>query len=369
LSITIDDVKSKLLTLDQIRESLASTEPLATYEFEVGGNQVAFKLEEDFAHGLKAKRPEEPVNGFVTISGTELQLTAGSLVEFAAEAFMSKGYLYHYPADIVADSLNHQFTSGRSGDAYKVLGIGQRKAGTLTRGALQPYSNLQLLDIALEGISRKYGSGEVYGDYKFIHNLKQTHVRLIVPENVRVIERTGTDSDTWSVGVQLKNSLNGDEQTEIHGYLFRYWCTNGAVDTLNSANSVWSRRGEKGRSDAVYEWAKDAVDDVLGGLEDALDRVQGMVDIPVEGEVMDTLRSLFTTYRVPGGIQRPILAAMAEDRNLTMYSVMQAVTQAANNADMNPAHVNMLMEVGGDIPNIATHRCDNCHQFVPGHTH
>lgn len=369
MSITIDDVKSRLLTIDQVREQLEATEPISTYEFEVGANQVAFKLEEDFAFGLKAKRPEESVNGFVTISGTELQLTAGALSDFASEAYMSKGFLANTPADLVAEGLNYQFGSGRTGDDYKVLGIGHRKAGTLTRGALHPYSNLQLLDIALEAIRAQYGDGEVFADYKFIHNLSKTHVRLIVPEHMRVMENTGTDDDTWSVGVQFKNSLNGDDQTEINGYMFRYWCTNGAIDMRNTANSIWSRRGEKGRSDAVYEWAREAVDEVLGGLEQSLDSVQAMVNIPVEGEVMDTLRSVFNTYKIPGNIQRPILSAMAEERNLTMYSVMQAVTQAANNADLDPKHVDMLMRVGGDLPNIADDRCVNCHQFVPGHSH
>lgn len=369
MAITIDDVKSKLLTIDQVRETLGKTEPLSMHEFEVGGNQVAFKIEEDFNHGLKAKAPEEPINAFVTVSGNELQLTAGSLYDFATEAYMTKGYLHNTPADIVADGLNYQFTSGRSGDAYKILGTGHRRAGALTRGALQPYSNLRLLDIALEAIRAQYGDGEVYADYKFIHNLKQTHVRLIVPEQVRVMERTGTDNDAWSLGIQWKNSLNGLDQTEINGYMFRFTCTNGAIDTRNAANSIWSRRGEKGRSEAVYEWARDAVDDVLGGLEESLDLVQAMVDVPIEGEVMDTLRSVYSTYKVPMPIQRAVTANMAEDTNLTMYSLMQAVTQVANSTDMDPKYVDILMRVGGDLPSVANARCDNCHQFVPGHEH
>src|SRR5687767_2296662 len=48
-NITIDDVKAKLLTLDQVRERLAHTEPLATYDFDSEA-RVGFRLEPDFNH-------------------------------------------------------------------------------------------------------------------------------------------------------------------------------------------------------------------------------------------------------------------------------------------------------------------------------
>lgn len=369
MSITIDDVKDKLLTLDSVRETLGATEPLSTYEFEVGGNAVAFKLNEDFNHGLKATEPDTALNAFVTISGTELQLTPDSLYGLAGEAYMTKGFVQNYPANVVEDALNHQFTSGLHGKDFKVLAVGSRKAAAVTRGALQPYSNLRFLELALEAIEQKYGAGEVYADYKFVHNLKQTHLRLIVPEHVRVMQNTGTENDTWSAGLQFKNSLNGDEQTEFNGYLFRYWCTNGAIDTMNSTNSVWSRRGAAGKSDAVYEWAKDAVDEALSGLEGCFDSVQALTDVSIEGSAAEALEGVFNTYKIPGAERVRITRNMVDEDNMTMYSLMQAVTQAANSADVKPHIVDNLMRVGGDIPRLAAvGRCDNCHQFLE-HSH
>jgi hypothetical protein len=86
---------------------------------------------------------------------------------------------------------------------------------------INPFSNLRLLERALEGIEAHYGAGEVLVDSKFAHSLRRTDIRLIVPENRRAMHRTGTDDDTWSAGIQLKNSLIGDVQTSIDGYLFR----------------------------------------------------------------------------------------------------------------------------------------------------
>jgi len=367
LSVTIDDVKAKLLSLDDVREKLAVTEPLATHEFEIGEG-VAFRLEEDFNHGLKAASLESTVNGYMSIGGREFQLTVGALNEATAEAKMTKGFVNLYSADIVEGVLNSAFRADLGNGEYKALSVRGNKIAAIARGAVQPYSNLRFLDLMLEGIEAKYGKGEVLADYKFNHNLQRTHLRLIVPEYVRVLENTGTDNDTWSTGIQLINSLTGVEQTQIHGYLFRYWCTNGATDTRSTVNSVWSRRGAVGQGDGVFEWAKDAVDEVLGGLEGSLDAVQAMTEISIEGTAVEALRDVFAQYKVPTAHRNRILNNMVNEPNLTMYSLMQAVTEAANADDMSPVDVDRLLRAGGELPVIADDRCDSCHRFLE-HNH
>jgi hypothetical protein len=137
---------------------------------------------------------------------------------------------------------------------------------------------------------------------------------------------------------------------------------------MNNANAVWSRRGATGKSDAVYEWAADAVDEVLGGLEGSLDLVQGMTDISIEGSAVEALRDVFTTYRVPTAHRNRILGNMINEDNLTMYALMQAVTEAANADGVSPADMDRLMRAGGDLPAIANDRCDSCHRFLD-HNH
>jgi hypothetical protein len=372
LSITIDDVKDKLLSLDDVRERLSYTEPLAIHEFEVGSG-VNFRFEDDFNHGLKALQPNDPINAFISLGGRELQLTKSGVLDALKELKLPKGFLERYSSDIVQNVFNYSYHDGGLGNSeYKVLSVRGDKAAAVARAAVQPYSNLRLLDIILDGIEAKYGAGEVFADYKFTHTLQQTHIRLIVPEYVRTIENTGTDNDTWSTGVQLINSLTGLEQTQVNGYLFRYWCTNGAINTRNNANSTWSRRGAAGRSDAVFEWARDAVDEVLGGLEGALDGVQAMTEVRLDGVTRETMREMFRTYGLPAPQREAITGNMINEDNLTMYSLMQAVTQAANNADLSPGDVARLMEIGGELPVAAEEGvCNADHPCgrILGHTH
>lgn len=363
---TIDEAKQKMITLDDARERLARTEPLASYGFPVGDG-VRFRISDEWNHGVEALQDDDIVPASVLVGPEggrqEFQLTKAALLEATSTVGLSKGYVQKTPNHFIEDQLNYWFRGGLGNKSYKVLtaGTGQT-AVAFTREAIQPFSNVRLLDNVLDGIEAKYGSRNVLVDYKFHHDLTRTHMRLVVPEHVRVIENTGTANDTWSVGIQLKNSLIGAEQTEVSGYLFRYWCLNGAIDTF-ADSGTWSRRGANGRNDEVYEWARSVVDDVLGGLETSLDRVQDMTSISIEGSAADVLKDVFDSYKVPTAERDTITRTMVDEDNLTMYSLMQAVTQAANNPDLDPVNADKLLRAGGDLVAKAHDRCESCHRL------
>jgi len=367
--ISAADMRAKLIPLDKVREALSTTEPLSYEGFPVG-DSVRFQVRPSWNHGIDAVAGDEPVEATVKIgkgqAGREFALTKDALLEATSACGLPKGYVQRTPAKLIEDQLNYWFREGLDGKSFKALTINDERVAAFTRSTIQPFSNLRLLEESLDGIEAKYGKGEVLADYKFSHSLRSTSMRLIIPEYTRVLERTGTDDDTWSVGLQVHNSLIGETQTSIDGYLFRWWCTNGATDT-RATSGTWSRRSG-GQGDEVYEWARSAVDEVLGGLEHSLDKVQDLVDIPVnttQGETIEVLRDIFTQYRVPAPLRNQIIEGMVEEENLNMYSVMQAITQAANVDGMDPGHIQQLMMVGGDLPHQAHSRCDGCHRLMP----
>jgi hypothetical protein len=369
-NITIDDVRDKLITLDDVRERIARTEPLTTHEFGAE-DHVAFRLEPDFNHGLDALPGNLAIPGYVSIGQHEMQLTRDTLYDLASEAKMSKGFVNTYSHDSVADDLNWYFLNGVQNKTFKILEVAD-KASAFARASVQPYSNIRLLDTVLESIAARYGSGEILADYKFTHDLHRTHIRLIIPEYVRTIEDTGTENDLWSGGIQVKNSLIGLEQTQINGYLFRYWCTNGAVDTRNSTNAIWSRRGKIGQDeDAVFEWAREAVDEALTSFEGSFDAIQAMTDVDIEGSTREALNDVFKDYKLPKNHRERIISSMLNEDTLTAYSLMQAVTEAANADGLHPVDVDRLMEIGGELPRyVADGRCSQatpCGRFLHNH--
>lgn len=370
MSITIDDVRDKLITLDEVRERLSRTEPLTTHEFG-SEDHVAFRLEPDFNHGLNALHGTLAVPAYVSIGQKEMQLTRDTLYDLASEAKMSKGFVNTYSHDRVAEDLNWYYLNGTEGKTFKILEVAD-KAAAFARASVQPYSNVRLLETVLDSIEQRYGKGEILADYKLTHDLHRTHIRLVIPEYVRTIQDTGTENDTWSGGIQVKNSLIGLEQTQINGYLFRYFCTNGAIDTRNSTNAIWSRRGKIGQDeDAMFEWAREAVDEALTSFEGSFDAIQAMTSINIEGSAREALADVFNQYRLPKGHRERITGNMINEDTLTAYSLMQAVTEAANADNLNPVDVDRLMEIGGELPRyVADGRCSQatpCGRFLHNH--
>jgi hypothetical protein len=81
-------------------------------------------------------------------------------------------------------------------------------------------------------------------------------------------------------------------------------------------------------------------------------------------DVAAALADVFDTYRVPSEAREAIIENMVNSDDLTMYGVMQAVTQAANDADLPEKARLSLMEVGGDIPRATTQRCQTCRRLT-----
>lgn len=365
-SITVQEMKHKLLPLDHVRNVLATTEPLSTYGFTVG-SQVRFDVGAGWEHGIDARPGTDPVDAYIVLGGgigaAEFQLTKDALLEATSICGLTKTYAARCPAPLIVAQLNYWFREGlsvrRSTNRDFQLLVAAGYGAAITRQSVVPFSNLRLLEQAIDGIEARYGQGEVLADYKFTHSLRKTHLRLIVPAHERLMTGTGESDDTWSVGLQLKNSLIGEERTSLDAYLFRWLCTNGQIDARHTSG-VWRRSGAStGRDAEVYEWARAAVDDILGGLEPALDAVQALTDVPVQGSVSAALRDVFEHYRVPLPERARIIDnVMSAGGDVTMYTLMNAITQVANNGQLEPTQIENLLRLGGDLPHAATQRCD-----------
>jgi hypothetical protein len=260
---------------------------------------------------------------------------------------MSPGHLVEY-------NLNYWYRDCPTPSAYQLITFGDL-ATAVTKETITPYSNLRLLEEVLGGIDQKYGVGEVLVDYKFHHSLTGTHMRLIVPEKRRVITDTGVDDDTWSVGLEINNSLTGDGFTEIIGYLFRWWCTNG--QTTIHDGTRWNRKKKNTETD-VYAWARDSVDAILGGLEGELDQVQESVEMDLTGNFDVMAANVFKKYSIPLAQQKSIRHRLVDEGSFTMYHLTQAITATANDSSLKPHEVSRLLRAGGDLPHQHTALCD-----------
>ena len=369
-TVTIDQMRDKLIPLEDLRQRLGKTEPLSYKEFSAG-SPIGFDLAPDWNHGIDLVASTDPIKASVRFGvedAPRVTLTKEALLEFTSACGLSKAYVQRAPAHLITPQLEWWYSGGFGQRDFKALQVGSdedARVVALTKATIQPFSNVSLLDKAVEAIYAEYGEDtEILSDYKFQHSLRQTAFRLIVPGHQRVIEGPGTSADdTWSAGVQVRNSLIGLTQTQIDGYLFRWWCTNGAIDVKASAGA-WNRKAG-GQGDDVYEWAREAVDGILGGLEHSFQAVEDLTQVPLDEDAAVVLRDLFEEYKIPLAARSRITDNMVTaSGELTMYSMMQAVTEAANQVDLDPNHVEHLMRIGGDLPHSVHERCEACHRLT-----
>jgi hypothetical protein len=363
-AVDIEEMRGKLLTLDDVRERLASTEPLADRVFEAP--QAQLRLE----HGWAGGEDTSLASAWLRIEGDEdeIQLTKQAALEVGAFCRLPRKLQEEAPADLVQTFANRMLSENlaRYKEVKLLVRPGQNIGTALTNHTIQPFSNLEFLDIMLAGIQEHYGEGEVLADYKFFHDLERTNLRLIVPGEQRVISGTRVADDTWSAGIQFRNSLAGIEQTQIDGYLFRWWCTNGCTDTLAQVPAL-SRRQFPSPAEA-YEWARESVDSILGQLEGSFDAVQATTALPVApDQVAATMRDLFTEHAVPARSRERIISELADaGEDMTVYDVLNAVTVTANADGVSPDATEQLLSLGGHIAHVASaDRCDECRRILP----
>jgi hypothetical protein len=369
-AVDIEEMRSKLLTLDDVRERLATTEPLSDRVFEAPHAQV--RLED----GWSAGEDTALANAWLRISdpeaeSAEYRLTTQAALEVGAFCRLPRELQKDAPVDLVQTWVNRILTENLA--RYKQVKLlvrpGEDIGTALTNHTIQPYSNLRFLEIMLDGIADAYGAeagSEVLADYKFHHDLERTNLRLIVPGTQRFITGTRVADDTWSAGIQFRNSLAGIEQTAVEGYLFRWWCTNGCTDTLAQVPAL-SRRSTPTPEDA-YEWARESVDEILGQLEGSFDAVQSTTAIPVApDQVAATVRDLFAEHGVPSRQRERIISELADvGEDMTVYDVMNAVTVVANADGVSPDATEQLLRLGGHIAHAASSdRCNECRRILP----
>ncbi len=374
--VDFEDMRARLLPLNAVQEKLAATEPLEEVTFSAGPNVTATFFPDNSGQPWHKRSLSEPAPVWLQVpSHGQFQLTRQAARQLAAECHIPQNYqellTENIGEDMLAANVNAWLNTGLGTRELKLLAAGHGVdpdgnqvplAQAVCRHTLSPFSNVHLLDVMLAGITKKYGEGEVLADYKFTHDMKNTHLRLIIPGHQRIITGTSVHDDTWSLGLDMYNSLTGFRQTQLSGYLFRWWCTNGCVDIANASGGFYRRNTSE--EDAIA-WASEAVDEILGGLEGTFEQVQALTQQPVTGEVVPVLKGLFREHGVPQRERRRIIETMADTPDLNMYELLSAVTMAANIEGLRDTDVHRLLTMGGHIAHASSGTCSNCHQLLP----
>lgn len=364
MTVSIDEMTSRLMPLDVLKEKLAPTEGLSSIDLpEPDEGTVSFNLPEGWNLNLKETDSTAVTQASVRAGMHEFLLSKDALLTMTTALGITRDYVCKVPGELLAPHLNYWWSMG--GLPFRILTSQNNFGIAAVKKSITPFSNVQLLDQAVAAIKEKYGeSCEILVDYKFQHDLRASHFRLILPGVTRHIESyrdSSADMDNWSVGVEIRNSIIGEKPLSLRGYLFAWICTNGAT-SVHASSGNYNRR-TMGQGAEVYEWARGQVDAILGGLEHELDAVGDLVSVPLDGGVSQVMQSVFERYRVPLASRQQIIENLVDSDDLTAYGLMAAITQAANNEALPFGQVASLLEIGGDLPHSMSDRCTSCNRL------
>lgn len=354
-AITVEQMQEKLIPTDDLVHLLSSTEPLDSRLIS-NETRVRFRLQPGWETELEAVRPNEQVQAFVKIGTTEYPLTAEGALAATSIIGLPQALVKRSPANLIEPFLNHEWGSNLGDRAYNAIMV-DGVVSAFAKPTITPFSNLELLQRALDVIGRRHPGTRVFADYKVQHSLAGTNLRLILPDIQQDIQGGGLADvpgdapDRWYGGIHLRNSLIGKGQTSFEPYLFRWWCTNGCT-TERTAGMAWSRTGSDGQNlDNLYSWAESAVEEVLGGMEHEFERVQALTSLGVAGNTGDVLREIFDTFDVPVSQRTSVQENVLQSEGpLTMYTIMNSITQVANDPELSPERADRIMRIGGALP-------------------
>ena len=359
----------KLIPLDQALQILATTEPLEEVTFDLGGaDDIVFSLPDGWNSGIREENADFVTEATVRINGgDETRLRKEALLTMTSAIGLSKDYATKSPGPLTESNLNYWVRNNgvKQADGMRMMvkdGVGL----TFVKSSLTTFPNLSVLERVTEKIEDRFGKGELYADYKFAHSLERTALRLVIPHFSRTIESARHASgkeDNWSVGLQFTNSMSGHPETKLNlsGYLFAWWCTNGAIST-HATSGNYNRRVQGQDFDEVLEWVGLSANAIFSDLDAELDAVQSLTSLSLEGELNETLRDIFDQLSIPRNSRQPIVDNLVESDDITAYGLMQAITQAANDPGMSDKVREATMRVGGAVPHALSHRCDTCHR-------
>lgn len=376
---------SEMLTVAQAREQLAATDQLGFTTFWTGEPGLGVAYGKGWFDGMSTM----PAPAWLTLpDGTVYQLTHQAAKQLGSTGRANQKYQEFLPPEMLSRQVTWALTEGlhkKNGDGYELklllAGVPGRNqddtedvplAVAQTRATVEPFSNVRLLEVIMLAIRARLGKAAADSalvDYKLFHDLEHTSFRIVIPLAQQVIAGTGAEDDAWCYGIEVYNSLIGLKQTVLSGYLFRLATTAGLSDQEHRTGG-FSRRGSTPK--AVYAWAAESAEEILGGMESAFSGLRALPGHVVDGEYASVMEQYFTASAVSKDLQLRIVTDLegCPADELTMYDLAVTTAEAANLDDSTWRDVRTVHDLAGYIVHQGGGMCDGsfargCRRLLP----
>lgn len=330
-----------LITREQLMATLDPTEGLTHKDVELGpSGAVNFQ---EIMEGQPAR---------VKINGEEHQLTDAGLQQSATCIGIPATYSKRCPYHMLRDHLN--FWCAAPGKKMRFF-LRDGKVVGAYKNHPDYHSNVMLHDNIVAGVE----GTPVLGYHQVSTDLDYSRFCLVLDKTFE--PKTG---DTLYGGISVQNSIFGSKALEVTPYIFRQWCSNGAI--TSESLSKWSRRSNNKEDIAL--WAQSAASRSVRELDCEFNRIKQLTEIGVVGQIDSTLKSIFRKFGISVRTQSIIRDEVAKQNDgigsQNMYDVYNAITAVGtHNQALSSEAARNLQLVAGDITKDYA-MCDKCHQVL-----
>ena len=330
-----------LITREQLVATLEPTEGLTHKDVDLGSDK-AVEFQEVMT-GQPAR---------INILGEEHQLTDTGLQQSATCIGIPASYSKKCPYHMLREHLN--YWCGVPGQKMRFF-LRDGKVVGAYKNRPDYYSNMMLHDNIIAGID----GPEVLGYHQVSTDLDYSRFCVVLGETFE--PKTG---DTLYGGISVQNSIFGSKALEVTPYIFRQWCSNGAI--TSESLSKWSRRSNN--NDDIALWAQTAANRSVKELKCEFNRIRQLTEVGVVGQLDSTLKSIFRKFGIPTRTQGIIRDEVSKQNDgmgaQTMYDIYNAVTAVGtHNQALSQASVRDLQLVAGEITKDYA-MCEACHQVI-----
>lgn len=333
----VDDLK--LLTREQVSATLAPTEDLEFITIKPGQeNGVVFSGDKD-----------HPI---LEIGDRQFQMAEKALVSAAGSIGLPRGFTKKSPMPVLLPVLNYWYGEGLNQPIRAIVGDDVLLRTTTDRVKSLPVSNEQLL-AAAEGV---IGKDNIAGYHKVSSTLDYTTMSLVTTKQFQAV-----NEDTLFGGVQIKNSVLGKETVEVSPYVFRQWCTNGAIASESLGRYTRKRRGEGGD---IGDWMSEIIGDASNVLDREFERIRHLTTISVKGHLGEVLDGIRKDHNIPKKVMEDIMDEATSSNSSTMYDIWNCITKVATHSDvLTPVSAIKLQGIAGHVTK-QNELCGSCYRVI-----
>jgi len=289
---------------------------------------------------------DEPI---VTIGDMDFQLSPQALVDSAHCIGLTPKYTAKCPADLLFQQLNYFFGEGMTKPVRAISKDGTLLSVTKERVRTRVVSNERLLRLAEE----KLRSDRILGYHKVYSDLNYSTMAIVTDKSFEPVNK-----DTLFGGIKINNSIMGKETVEVSPYVFRQWCSNGAITA--TVLGQYTRR----KHDNLDHWFTEIIEKANSELDNEFERIRHLTSISVKNHLAEVIQGIGQDKHLPKSITQKVLDHAVSEKAETMYDVYNAFTWIASHTEnLSPSRANRLQFTAGTITK--EHEiCDKCHRIL-----